>query len=170
MAEAFTALAGGETAAPRTRAFAAARARIVAALDAEGRAAEATPLGDEESRRAGFDQFDAGLAVLSSAVELEGDREAARLVWRAASGLPARRYLVLDLALRQWLRGADLGTALGAGPGEAESALADAERALEARLRGPSIGSTRPSRELFAGLSPVPLPVELRNQVWRDVV
>jgi DNA-directed RNA polymerase specialized sigma24 family protein len=170
MAEAFAALAGGEEAAPRTRVFAAARARVVAALDEAGRAAETTPLGDEESRRAGFDQFDAGLAVLRSAVELEGDREAARLVWQAASGLPARRYLVLDLALRQWLRGADLGTVLGAGPGEAESALAEAERALEARLRGQPIESARPTRELFAGLIPVPLPVELRNQVWRDVV
>lgn len=170
MVEAFGALASGEDGAPRTRVFTAARARVAAALDDDDRLTEGSALADEESRRAGLDQFDPSLAVLRSPAELHGDREAARLVWRAASGLPAWQYIVLDLALRQWLRGADLSRVLGAGPGEAESALADAERSLEARLQGLPIETTRSTRELLAGLMPVPLPVELRNQVWRDVV
>jgi DNA-directed RNA polymerase specialized sigma24 family protein len=170
MAEAFAAVANGEEGAPRTRIFLAARARVAAALEDEDRLAETAPLADEESRRAGLDQFDPSLAVLRSSAELHGDREAARLVWRAASGLPTWQYMVLDLALRQWLRGADLTRVLGAGPGEAESALADAERTLELRLHGLTIESTRSTRELLAGLTPVPLPVELRNHVWRDVI
>jgi DNA-directed RNA polymerase specialized sigma24 family protein len=175
--------ANGEAAAPpRTRLFAAARGHLVTWLERAGRLQSEGPLGDEESRLAGFDLFEPDWA--RSTAEAHADRDAAHLVWLAASALPPWQYVALDLALRQGLRADDLAAALGAPRQSVESALAEAERALDARarsygvgapavegpIRGRQVAEGRPPRDLFAALTPVPMPVELRNAVWREVV